>query len=546
MAKHPVAPDKSEKEELSIEEVYDKTALSGPMLVVKDHIEDCYKVYGSQKTFWKIYSSLSLERRCFSEVVFNDLPQYPRIHINFASPSTFPGTKLVGIIREILDGMLKLFLTNYGDNENIPRALNDFVVMDDCGRDDEGLYVYSFHIQSITSFFFADYTETKKFTELLIKSLPRDIGLFVLRLPDEPFHFVRIVDSASPDQKRHKRISPYSQFLGTNVDVNKRRLFIKKFPLDTCSSVASDSYTTASGDFPCDIKSESFSNATSFSPLLTNSTRGDSVIHNDCNSSNVDVPIPGGQTNTAPAVNGSIKRDAVGSQKAVDQNSHQEAVTVSDYVSVSNTEIANIFVTTASIEKSCCLRDDSCSVYTALYLMAGMMAVREKIRQAIVLLSNSFVCSCFVEQAMNKNTHQVQQARHFDLFQGGKCDEFSLWYSKRLRRKFPPWIFSTLYSNVKHWNVKHWNDPEGFHWVPHRSRFRLHDNVDETFTICSLYTIVVLKMAYVISSPAFNLYVSIQVLQEKRSPPGGGAQRPSPKDNIRHVIRVKEMHTYAT
>ncbi|CAB5185064.1 unnamed protein product [Rhizophagus irregularis] len=297
MAKHPVAPDKSEKEELSIEEVYDKTALSGPMLVVKDHIEDCYKVYGSQKTFWKIYSSLSLERRCFSEVVFNDLPQYPRIHINFASPSTFPGTKLVGIIREILDGMLKLFLTNYGDNENIPH-----------------------------------YTETKKFTELLIKSLPRDIGLFVLRLPDEPFHFVRIVDSASPDQKRHKRISPYSQFLGTNVDVNKRRLFIKKFPLDTCSSVASDSYTTASGDFPCDIKSESFSNATSFSPLLTNSTRGDSVIHNDCNSSNVDVPIPGGQTNTAPAVNGSIKRDAVGSQKAVDQNSHQEAVTVSDYV----------------------------------------------------------------------------------------------------------------------------------------------------------------------------------------------------------------------
>uniref|UniRef100_U9SR45 Uncharacterized protein n=1 Tax=Rhizophagus irregularis (strain DAOM 181602 / DAOM 197198 / MUCL 43194) TaxID=747089 RepID=U9SR45_RHIID len=356
MAKHPVAPDKSEKEELSIEEVYDKTALSGPMLVVKNHIEDCYKVYGSRKTFWKIYSSLSLERRCFSE--------------------------------------------------------------------------------SITSFFFADYTETKKFTELLIKSLPRDIGLFVLRLPDEPFHFVRIVDSASPDQKRHKRISPYSQFLGTNVDVNKRRLFIKKFPLDTRSSVASDSYTTASSDFPCDIKSESFSNATSFSPLLTNSTRGDSVIHNDCNSSNVDVPIPGGQTNTAPAVNGSIKRDAVGSQKAVDQNSHQEAVTVSDYVSVSNTEIANIFVTTASIEKSCCLRDDSCSVYTALYLMAGMMA------------------------AMNKDTHQVQQARHFDLFQGGKCDEFSLWYSKRLRRKFPPWIFSTLYSNVKHWNVKHWNDPK--------------------------------------------------------------------------------------
>lgn len=97
MAKHPVAPDKSEKEELSIEEVYDKTALSGPMLVVKNHIEDCYKVYGSRKTFWKIYSSLSLERRCFSEVVFNDLPQYPEYTSILLHPLPFLELNLLAL-----------------------------------------------------------------------------------------------------------------------------------------------------------------------------------------------------------------------------------------------------------------------------------------------------------------------------------------------------------------------------------------------------------------------------------------------------------------
>ncbi|CAG8481096.1 12517_t:CDS:2 [Rhizophagus irregularis] len=59
-------------------------------------------------------------------------------------------------------------------------------------------------------------------------------------------------------------------------------------------------------------------------------------------------------------------------------------------------------------------------------------------------------------------------------------------------------------------------------WVSHR-RHKENDIVVEFVSFLNDVTF----------PPAFNLYVSIQVLQEKRTPPGGGAQRSLPLNILR-------------
>ncbi|CAB5384678.1 unnamed protein product [Rhizophagus irregularis] len=148
--------------------------------------------------------NLSVEDVSFSEVVYGDLPQFPRIHVEFGSLNRLPGTKIVSLLKQILDGMLEMFRNRYSGIMNVPNSPNDVVVMDEYGQNRYGYWTTDFHIQA-TSFTFANYKEAKEFT-LHVRS-----------------------SSTCPKESLHKKISRFSQFLGTNVNIHKNELFVKKF-----------------------------------------------------------------------------------------------------------------------------------------------------------------------------------------------------------------------------------------------------------------------------------------------------------------------------
>ncbi|CAB5185115.1 unnamed protein product [Rhizophagus irregularis] len=116
------------------------------------------------------YSRLTTQKqhnfRSFSEVVYGDLPQFPRIHVEFGSLNRLPGTKIVSLLKQILDGMLEMFRNRYSGIMNVPNSPNDVVAW---------------------------------------------------------------TSSTCPKESLHKKISRFSQFLGTNVNIHKNELFVKKF-----------------------------------------------------------------------------------------------------------------------------------------------------------------------------------------------------------------------------------------------------------------------------------------------------------------------------
>jgi hypothetical protein len=60
--------------------------------------------------------------------------------------------------------------------------------------------------------------------------LPVEVGRFISLQYNGPIQLVSILGSTCPKESLHKNISRFSQFLGTNVDVHKNELFVKKFP----------------------------------------------------------------------------------------------------------------------------------------------------------------------------------------------------------------------------------------------------------------------------------------------------------------------------
>ncbi|PKY44785.1 hypothetical protein RhiirA4_514772 [Rhizophagus irregularis] len=167
-------PTTQKQHELSVEGVYDKEELS-TKLVVKDHNADMYRVFHSRKEFWEFHDNVTEHLRSFSEVVYGDLPQFPRIHVEFGSLNRISGTKIVNLLRQVLDGMLEVFRDNYSGITNVPKSPNGFVVMDEYGQNRHGYLTNDFHIQA-TSFTFTDYKEAKEFTHRVRSSLPIEYG----------------------------------------------------------------------------------------------------------------------------------------------------------------------------------------------------------------------------------------------------------------------------------------------------------------------------------------------------------------------------------
>ncbi|GBC32021.1 uncharacterized protein OCT59_012842 [Rhizophagus irregularis] len=199
-------------------------------LTVFDHYIDKYIVFDSLEAYWEMTDNTPTEYRCYEEVVFSDAPQSPVIEVCLSSTTRFSGTKIVEILRTILDVMLKIFRTHYTDYANmanIPSALNDFVIMDEIVQRD-GTWYYYFHIQT-TSFYFPSYYYCADFREKVCDSLPIHISSLITRPTDYIFQLVGISGSYLLSLENHKRITPYSQFLGTNTSVDRNNLFVSCF-----------------------------------------------------------------------------------------------------------------------------------------------------------------------------------------------------------------------------------------------------------------------------------------------------------------------------
>ncbi|RGB25636.1 hypothetical protein C1646_675411 [Rhizophagus diaphanus] len=159
-------------------------------LTVIDHYIGKYIVFDFLDTYWEMLDSTSKKYQYYEEVVFADVLQSPVIKISLFSEMRYPDTEIVKILHTILDAMLETFRTHYTDYTNIacvPSTLDDFIVMDEIVQKD-GEWHYFFHIQLI-----------------------RISGSYLLSL------------------ENYKRITPYSQFLGTNTTVNRNELFTSHF-----------------------------------------------------------------------------------------------------------------------------------------------------------------------------------------------------------------------------------------------------------------------------------------------------------------------------
>ncbi|PKY13693.1 hypothetical protein RhiirB3_497232 [Rhizophagus irregularis] len=151
---------------------------------------------------------------------------------NYSCPTTQKQHELsveVNLLRQVLDGMLEVFRNNYSEITNVPKSPNDFFVMDEYGQNRHGYWTNDFHIQA-TSFTFTDYKEAKEFTHRVRSSLPVEVGQFISLQYNDPIQLVPILGSTCPKESLHKKVSRFSQFLGTNVDIRKNELFVKKFP----------------------------------------------------------------------------------------------------------------------------------------------------------------------------------------------------------------------------------------------------------------------------------------------------------------------------
>ncbi|RGB25163.1 hypothetical protein C1646_675806 [Rhizophagus diaphanus] len=204
-------PTTQKQHELSVEDVYDKEELS-TKLVVKDHNADMYRVFHSREEFWEFHDNVTEHLRSFSEVVYGDLPQFPRIHVEFGILNRISGTKIVNLLRQALDGMLEVFRDNYSGITNVPKSPNDFVVMDEYGMvTGQTIFTYRPH-------------------HLHLQTIERLISLQY----NDPIQLVPILGSTCPKESLHKKVSRFSQFLRTNVDIHKNKLFVKKFPDLSC------------------------------------------------------------------------------------------------------------------------------------------------------------------------------------------------------------------------------------------------------------------------------------------------------------------------
>ncbi|PKC17417.1 hypothetical protein RhiirA5_369034 [Rhizophagus irregularis] len=205
-------------------------------LAIYDHFIEKYIVFESLNAFWEMLDNTPKEYCCFSEVVFKDMPQAPVIEIGFSSETRYPGTQIVGILRTILDTVLELFRTDYQDIVRVPSSLDDMTVMDEIVQND-GTWSYFFHIHT-PAFYFPSHSYVE-FLERLYTSLPFNIRPMVSRPSSHPYQLVGIFGSFSLSIHDPKRISPYSQFLGTRTSVERYNLFVTRFSVtqDPASSV---------------------------------------------------------------------------------------------------------------------------------------------------------------------------------------------------------------------------------------------------------------------------------------------------------------------
>lgn len=210
-------------------------------LVIQDHTANGYRVFDSFDEFWDFSDNTLPHLRYFSEVVFEDAPQAPIVHVGISSRSKMPKKKITSTIQSVISGMLEVFQTSYHDTQNVPISPKDLVVMDECGISSHGFWIYSFHILA-PSFSFSGYKEASTFLDDLILRVPKKIRHYLFLPCSPPIQYIRVLDSTFPDDTRNKKISSYSSSLGTATDMHRSALFVNHF-LDL--KVESGSQTTS-------------------------------------------------------------------------------------------------------------------------------------------------------------------------------------------------------------------------------------------------------------------------------------------------------------
>lgn len=127
--------------------------------------------------------------RCFSETIYGESPQSPKIQVDFSSRSEIPRNEIADILDQILNRMLEEFCASFSDRRDVPKNLKDLVVIEECGRNTLGIWSYIYHIQPVF-FYVANHNEAKIFARKVQLRLPREIGHFFNPCFLDPIHCI--------------------------------------------------------------------------------------------------------------------------------------------------------------------------------------------------------------------------------------------------------------------------------------------------------------------------------------------------------------------
>jgi len=192
----------------ALENKYRLSDITSDMVVVRDVQAEEYLLFQSRGQFWDYYDSL--DQKHLEEVIFGDLPQFPKFDIDIKGKSQDDKDAVVDILRQIIDGIKDTISDEY-------QCTIDTVIVLEASGFTRGQWKYSFHI-ILPQYAFRNHLQARMFYRRLIHRLPADISKYVDDVNKSIQNF-RMYGSSKLGEDRPFVLSPLSEQLGTETEI---------------------------------------------------------------------------------------------------------------------------------------------------------------------------------------------------------------------------------------------------------------------------------------------------------------------------------------
>ena len=189
----------------ALEAKYKSSEITSEMVVARDVLAKEYLLFHSRAQFWEYYNSLDQDQKFLEEVIFGHLPQYPKFDIDIKDKSRKEEEAVLDILRQIISGIKAI------GHDYYQCTIDTVIVLESSGIS-KGKWKYSFHV-ILPQCAFHNYLEAKAFHQRLVRSLPKDISIYLDDVNKSTQNF-RMHGSSKLGENRPFILSPLSRQLG--------------------------------------------------------------------------------------------------------------------------------------------------------------------------------------------------------------------------------------------------------------------------------------------------------------------------------------------